>query len=207
MKFLYLILLFSPIIISHQKTTITVLYESLCPDSEDTIFRLYTSYEDSDKDNIQLEFVPYGKANHTLESGRWQFTCQHFREECDLNKYHACGLKYINGQNDQLNFVRCMMTNVLGTIDENTVKECSHKVKTSFDKIQQCFNSDEGTALMVTYGNHTNRYKPLDNVPTILYNNTFHEGLQENARDDPIATINHIKNTKKPIKDVNKGFQ
>ncbi|KRT84409.1 hypothetical protein AMK59_2817 [Oryctes borbonicus] len=126
MTILYLLLLLSVVVISHQKTTITILYESLCPDSEDTIVKLYRSYEDSHKDKVHLEFVPYGKASHTLENGQWRFTCQHFAEECQLNKYHACGLKHTSSQTDRLNFVRCMMTNVLGTIDESTVKKVSN---------------------------------------------------------------------------------
>lgn len=71
--------------------------------------------------------------------------------------------------------------------------QCALNNGISFEEVEQCFEKEEGTILMVSHGNTTNRYKPLTTVPTILYNNTFHRTLQKSARDNPIGSIAQIK--------------
>lgn len=40
----------------------------------------------------------------------WKFSCQHGNNECELNKYHACGIKHAETEAAQIKLVNCLMT-------------------------------------------------------------------------------------------------
>ena len=40
------------------------------------------------------------------------FVCQHLRLECEGNKFHACGVKHIENQQQLLKFVSCLFKNM-----------------------------------------------------------------------------------------------
>lgn len=72
------------------KIIVSVYYEALCPDSRRFfVDQLLPAYE-LIPDSIELDLVPYGKANTKQTDGRINFSCQHGPTECLANKIHAC---------------------------------------------------------------------------------------------------------------------
>lgn len=62
----------------------TILYESLCPDSQDFIEQLGRQYSDI-KDKVVLQFVPFGKAYVSMI-----FTAIDFKPGVTLNQDLIC---------------------------------------------------------------------------------------------------------------------
>lgn len=164
---------------------VSIYYESLCPDSINFITnQLYPSY-DNFKDRIQLDFVPYGKASQTkLESGGWSFRCQHGSDECRGNKYQACALNQRKGQDTDAKFVNCVMS-LADPSDPEGIQNCAVKDGYDWNKITTCYKYDEGSDILAAYGDRTHSLSPpLKFIPTIILNDVFDQGIQDQLLRD-----------------------
>lgn len=129
----------------------TILYESLCPDSNEFFENQLLPNYNGLKDYIQLTFVPFGKAayvryapiivhtniaysliyNPKMQRRRGvdEFTCQHGPRECYFNMVQSCALHALRDKPDaQMVYTGCMMTeplykySALPTVSEQIVR-------------------------------------------------------------------------------------
>lgn len=101
------------------KLPVKFYYEALCPDSRKMLADLGREYQ-TFKNYIQLDFVPFGRAQ-SLDAQGNEFKCHHGPKECVGNRIHSCGVKYLTSQGAQQQFVVCQMR----TEADQTGKEVS----------------------------------------------------------------------------------
>lgn len=170
----HLCLLVLCLVVVLEAVHVTVYYESLCSDSVNFITRqLFPNYEFF-KDHLTIDFVPYGKASHIFNktTSKYTFNCQHGREECKGNKFQACGLAQIDGQEKQLEFVTCVMS-AENPSNPYFIELCAKKYQLDFTKITTCVVSRDGDKLLAAHGDKTWNLEPnLYFVPTVVFNNS-----------------------------------
>ncbi|KAK9717461.1 Gamma interferon inducible lysosomal thiol reductase (GILT) [Popillia japonica] len=177
--------------LSEQKIRITILYESLCPDSSKFINEQLAPCYDSIKDNVDIEFVPYGKATHKNTTAGFKFECQHGPRECELNIHHACGIKYASSDSQKVKFVNCMMREATENNGNNAVTTCTKQTGISFDNVSRCYSGKEGQTLHAGHGDRTETFAPSF-IPTILFNNTFDQYNQDRALNNLCSLVNEL---------------
>ncbi|XP_022901173.1 GILT-like protein 1 [Onthophagus taurus] len=152
--------------------TVSVFYEALCSDSKNFIVnQLKHVYEDLRK-NINLDLVPYGKAQTIEEDGQISFICQHGKTECIGNKIHACVLHLILDQGDQLKYVACMISD--NVVPFMALEKCGKEVGIDYNPMIECANGNLGSQLLKTYGERTHAVKPkIDFIPTVQFNGSL----------------------------------
>lgn len=163
---------------------VSVYYESLCSDSVAFIDnQLVPTYKKLNK-AINIDFVPYGKANQTQHKGHWVFTCQHGPEECKGNRLHACLVDslYPRRSKKLVNVIGCLM----GNNDHfKALPQCAKKVKLNPDKFIKCAKNKKGEKLLAAFGDRTHNFTPLINyVPTIVFNDVYNEEESRTAEKD-----------------------
>ncbi|XP_074038747.1 gamma-interferon-inducible lysosomal thiol reductase-like protein [Leptinotarsa decemlineata] len=177
------VLAFSVLCISQNyasTVTISVYYESLCPDSVKFFKEQLGITHDSFEGKVEVDLIPFGNANFTKEDGNYTFTCQHGELECHGNKVHSCALKLGTGSNGT-QFVMCAM-NSSDASDDKNLKKCASEHNIEWESIQECVNSEEGDEWLAEYGNRTYSVKPkISFIPTIIFNNIYKEPLQNIA--------------------------
>merc|ERR1712121_456529 len=91
------------------KIIVDFYYEVLCPDSRSFfLYQLYPAWQ-SMKDILIVNFIPYGKAFTYTGRNKFQFSCQHGPAECEGNIYHACGAAHIDGDDERMEYIKCMI--------------------------------------------------------------------------------------------------
>jgi len=168
--------LVAPAAIIQAKLKVSVFYETLCPDSIRFITtKLYPAYQESFKEYLDLEFVPYGKADIIGNpDGTFSFDCQHGDEECYGNKVHACAIAQLEEEVADA-FVNCSMSSV-NPRPPRAGQLCSDLLNVSYAPIEACAESATGTLLLVENGIRTLTLKPtLYYVPWMMYDDVFYE--------------------------------
>lgn len=156
--------------------TLSVYYETLCPDSirfiTTQLFPTFVNFGGFDNEYFNIDFVPYGKANTTEgPNGTYSFVCQHGNAECEGNKMHACALKYLPAAS-AASFINCSMS---ASIPPAAGPYCAEKLGLDYTRVESCIVED-GPALLAANGNRTHSLDPaLYYVPWILYNGVFSE--------------------------------
>lgn len=163
-----------------EKIPFDVFIESKCPFSKDFVLNgLSPENYWKVRDDIILEFYLCGKSSHRPGPDGEVFECQHGEPECDDNKKITCGCHYLKEDQDtSWEFVRCSMKM------EETVEDCAEHFGIDRSKIQECFEGDLGTDLMVKT---CDKSRPIitarngtDIVPDIVLNREYVEN--ENAQ-------------------------
>jgi len=178
-----LICLFSGAL-AQEKLTVSVFYETLCPDSIRFITtQLYPTFKrlgGIGNSYFNIDFVPYGKATTRDNNGNYTFQCQHGPRECEGNKVHACALKYLP-EESQAAFINCSMSS---STPPEAGPSCASQLGLNFTRVEQCINED-GPGLLAANGNRTHNLNPeLYYVPWILYNGQFNvSDLDESQKD------------------------
>ncbi|KAF2896572.1 hypothetical protein ILUMI_09622 [Ignelater luminosus] len=199
-----------------EKVSVTVYYESLCPDSKKFFTsQLYPALINTNiSERVNLTLVPYGLSQQVQVDGQWQFTCHHGAYECVGNKIQACAIKKIEeasptpaGQGFNpitVAFINCLMDKV-----ENVTKpgqdpeyvfpitNCSeiNKVRNSAI-IENCRNHIDGSNYLAELGVLTQKLQPpLKSVPTIVFNNAYKK------EDSTLAQKNFVEALCQYIKD------
>lgn len=90
-----------------EKLPVKIYYEGLCPDSRTLLSDLGREYYVFRK-YITLDFIPFGRAK-SLDANGNAFECHHGQKECDANRIHSCGIKYLTSQDAKQQFVVCQM--------------------------------------------------------------------------------------------------
>ncbi|XP_053699182.1 GILT-like protein 1 [Sabethes cyaneus] len=177
---------------AQSKVPVNIYYEALCPDSAAFINKQLYPAAKQFKDNMDLKFIPFGKASYRTQGSETLFECHHGPNECYANKVHACALYHIQGNSYQpnntrevliLEYVNCLMERAQFKAGEFPGKECAemHEIH-NWETIEQCANSTEGSSLLKNYGDETAKLQqPLKSVPTIAFKQTFDADNQQLA--------------------------
>ncbi|KAJ6635328.1 GILT-like protein 1, partial [Pseudolycoriella hygida] len=157
-----------------------VYYNSLCSDTSRFIHdQLVPAYEHL-RDYIDLHFIPFGKSFH-VDHGDY-FLCQFGPDECYGNFLQLCGLNQIcRNEQAQVDFVACEMQ--LPFNRNVTRPQCSEASGIDWDEVTHCIEHGFAHQLKLDAGRQTHRIaRPYPNfVPTIVYNGTFDQQLQNRS--------------------------
>ncbi|XP_067616908.1 GILT-like protein 1 [Eurosta solidaginis] len=176
------------------KVPMTIYYESLCPDSAKFITeQIYPPVKGELRDYVDITWIPFGRSHFTTQGADVLFECHHGPNECYGNKVHACAIEHIQANSYQieftresltLDFINCMMK-AGKNFDDNVYPgaRCARDNHIStWENIQQCANSTEGSFLLKRHGEATNQFQnPLKSVPTIVFKQQFDAKENENA--------------------------
>ncbi|XP_018322360.1 GILT-like protein 1 isoform X2 [Agrilus planipennis] len=161
------------------KLNVDILYEALCPDSLRFVRnQLHPSWKELEP-YINIHFVPFGKSQ-SINDGE-SFQCQHGPGECNRNKIMSCALQGIPDQSTQVEYVKCAMVSFFQENDPlGFAERCATEAGLQWSEIMTCYNSNIGTMLQLQAERETQAIKPKF-VPTILYNKTFDQVLQNDS--------------------------
>jgi len=152
-----------------QQVTVSVFYETKCPDSIKFITQqLVPAWKmvggGAGNSLFVIDYVPYGKATEEKDAdGVVTTKCHHGEEECNLNKIHACALRKLP-KPEITPFINCslLMPNI---------GDCTEASKLA--RIERCV-TEEGKELTAEHGNRTKQLNPpLTWVPWILFDGKF----------------------------------
>jgi interferon gamma-inducible protein 30 len=148
-----------------EKILVTVYYEALCPDSRYFITKQVVPTFNSIKDYIELQLIPYGKAETKVTKNDYIFECQHGEIECEANIVHACSISKIQDTRRQLDVIACMIKNNMHPM--SILKSCTNQMD-EYKAIENCAQSIEGRRLLMKYGQLTKALKPMISfIPTV----------------------------------------
>ncbi|XP_026475390.1 GILT-like protein 1, partial [Ctenocephalides felis] len=181
---------------------VDVYYESLCPDSKKFInTQLYPSLQNSLKNSVRLNLIPYGKSTHQTRGSDVEFECHHGPNECYGNKVHACALNHIQVDSFQqrhtresliLTYINCLMENSnLNPSNLFPTQMCAQKHQVQqYEAIVNCANGTEGSSLLASFGEKTHKLSPpLTSVPTIVFNSQYDRNLQSLAESNFVMAV------------------
>ncbi|XP_054746931.1 GILT-like protein F37H8.5 [Anastrepha obliqua] len=163
------------------KLNVTILYESLCPDSVNFMIKQLAPAYEKLKGNLNVNLVPFGKSRSV--NGGSQFYCQHGPPECSGNLLQSCVLNQESTQDQRVRFAICQMR----SRDKQSVEECTDLVGLSSD-ISDCVDTNLGKQLQLLAEQVTNQYS-LKFVPTIIYDGVFNQLLQDASFFDFHSTV------------------
>lgn len=163
---------------------VSVYYESLCPDSVAFIDdQLVPTFRKLSK-AIDIDLVPYGKANQSQHKDHWAFTCQHGVDECKGNKLHACLVNslYPKRSNKLVRVIGCLM----GNPDHlKAFPQCAKKENLNPLKFLRCAKSKKGEKLLAAFGDRTHNFTPkITYIPTIVFNDEYDKQKSKDAEAD-----------------------
>ncbi|XP_017057432.1 gamma-interferon-inducible lysosomal thiol reductase [Drosophila ficusphila] len=165
------------------KLHVTLLYESLCPDSRKFMYQLGPVYEEF-QDYIDILLVPFGKS--LSEQNGAIFLCQHGPAECKGNRLQSCVINSTGNQAAQVKFVVCQML----APDASRIDKCAREAGLLTD-VDQCVSSETGTKLQLQAELVTKQYSPSF-IPTIVYNGVFDQQLQDHSLHDFRGTVCYL---------------
>ncbi|KAK9500687.1 hypothetical protein O3M35_001908 [Rhynocoris fuscipes] len=153
---------------------------------------------------MNLNLVPFGKANYTHAGENYTFNCHHGEKECMGNKVHACALKKIMDMDMQVKFINCVMTmNAEKKPEEYPTKMCANDVKLAADvtsQLESCATSNEGDALLAEFGDMTMKFQnPLKSVPSVTFTNEPNKDNAEATSNFRMALCSQIMDPKPAI--------
>merc|ERR1712154_120786 len=171
---------------------LSVYYESLCGDSIRFITtQLFPAWQHfADDQTLQLDLVPFGKADFAANGPSWDFECQHGPEECRGNKVQACILDKVKDPQEYVPLITCLMDS---QFPPDAAGECIADLGTdsiTVKEVEDCVESDAGSALLYINGLRTKSLEPsLTFVPWLLYNDVYTDGSQAGGLDNLIKEI------------------
>ncbi|XP_037773983.1 gamma-interferon-inducible lysosomal thiol reductase-like [Penaeus monodon] len=161
--------------------TVSVYYESLCPDSRRfVVTQLYPVWQDL-KEIMLLDVNSYGKSKDSPAGDGYTFECQHGPDECEGNMMLTCAKKH-SSEEQYMSFANCTMEELVGIA---AGPRCAEVSGVNYTRVEDCFNSVEGQLLQHEVGvKQAELDPPLYYVPWILINEVFTEEQLNAAQED-----------------------
>ncbi|KAJ1523338.1 hypothetical protein ONE63_001208 [Megalurothrips usitatus] len=158
--------------------TVTVMYESLCPDSIRFVKdQVGPTFEALGSERIVVELIPYGKASTTPTDTGYSFRCQHGPSECKGNKLQACGLARLLGDNGkQVQYARCLLSQ---TNPAAFSEKCVYEAGLEADDVRACVAGREGQVLLAGMGERTS--EDIAFVPKVMFDGKYTQDDQNQA--------------------------
>ncbi|KAL1492142.1 hypothetical protein ABEB36_012630 [Hypothenemus hampei] len=155
---------------------VDVYYETLCPDSMYFITRQYYPAFATLRKYLDVDLIPYGRANETVVNGTKSFTCQHGPDECYGNKVHACVLN-MTTIDVSSEFIYCSEVSDVPASDV-TLTNCANLTDISWADIQDCVTNGKADELLSINGKKTDSVEtPF--IPTVILNGEFSQTLED----------------------------
>ncbi|XP_015826334.3 gamma-interferon-inducible lysosomal thiol reductase [Nothobranchius furzeri] len=161
------------------QVSVTLYYESLCPDSRHFIthqlFPTWTMLQDI----MSLTLVPYGNAKEMFPANS-PFACQHGAPECRGNMIEACIIS-LTGNSLAVQIIYCMesSTDVLGAA-ESCLQLYAPSV--SWSSVDSCVSGDLGHRLMHDYTVMTRALNPVhSHVPWVTFDGEHTDEMEDKA--------------------------
>lgn len=154
-----------------QRVIVSVYYEALCHDSVNFVTTQLVPAYNKLEDYIELELIPYGKAETAETNDGYTFRCHHGEAECAANIIHACVISKVRGSKRSLEVIDCMINS---HIDPVLIFEQCAKDLEEFKKILSCSQSAEGRELLAMHGKVTDSLRPkISWVPTVTLDHSL----------------------------------
>ncbi|KAK9001050.1 hypothetical protein V6N11_082842 [Hibiscus sabdariffa] len=161
--------------LDHDKVTLSLYYETLCPYCASFISNDLVKVFQTDLYTIvNLRLVPWGNARIVGDT----IQCQHGEDECYLNAIDSCVIHLWPDVKTHFDFIRCTEEKrlVLKEGPENRKeamwRNCSDQLGLRADKINKCYSTGIGIKLLLQHGNETANLKPPHGyVPWVVVNN------------------------------------
>ncbi|XP_055387013.1 GILT-like protein 1 isoform X2 [Condylostylus longicornis] len=178
--FNFFLLIFSSVL------NITVLYETLCGDSRAFFRNQLPDAYPALKNYIDIQFVPFGKANSFHNGVDYQFACHFGPVECYGNKLQSCMINTFDRNADiHYEFTKCYMTSKSPRSEgeaHDLAYECARAIGLPKERMDSCMNSREGILLQLRDEQATKSLQnPLQFVPTIVYDGVYDKALQDQS--------------------------
>ncbi|KAG4974684.1 hypothetical protein AAZX31_11G190700 [Glycine max] len=142
---------------SHDKVSLELYYESLCPYSANFIVNHLPKIFTPDLAPIvHLKLVPWGNAKLRANA---TFDCQHGPYECLLNTVEACAIHIWPQLSKHFPFIYCVEDLVFQSKREEW-ESCFEKLDLDSEPINQCYNSEHGKQLELQYAAETSALEP-----------------------------------------------
>jgi len=176
--------------VENVEASMTIYYETLCPDSLRFIaLQVSKAYSQFTRD-LHVTFKPFGIASFSDEAGSWVFDCQHGPQECYGNMMHACLTNMVSEEEGLTPLIICVIT--YGSTDILAVDTCLSSSTTSDVtslQVEECM-MNEGATLLHDIGVETKDLDPpLYGVPWTLFNGEFNEEDFLNSDSDLIGVL------------------
>nr|CAD7453678.1 unnamed protein product [Timema tahoe] len=183
---------------------VTVLYETLCPDSVAFITeQLYPAVQQYSTADVIVDFVPFGKGDYTVHpDGSITFTCQHGPEECQGNKVHACAVYHLYYDHVlRLDFVQCAMKEVRPDL---AGPECAKQLGLNYRPIEECVSGQLGTDILAFFGDRTRSLESqLTFIPSVIIDGVFDPDVQQESLRNFRLVLDHRVRAKRGSPDFN----
>ncbi|KAL5077116.1 hypothetical protein RYX36_016100 [Vicia faba] len=142
---------------SHNKVSLELYYESLCPYSADFIVSYLPQVFEHDLLSIvDLKLVPWGNAKL---KGNKTFDCQHGKYECLLNTVEACAIDIWPKLDKHFSFIYCIEDLALQG-KRKEWESCYEKLGLDSTLVNDCYRSERGKELDLKLANETNALQP-----------------------------------------------
>lgn len=167
------------------KLIIDVYIESECPYSKKFVQEQVKPDYEQIKDDVSLQFIPFGKSHSVRNDSSISFVCQHGSFECESNLFQSCGLSLIGSDMDrQTNFIICAMDYKVSRV------KCAGDAGLQMKEVTECMESGVGTHLQLDAEKLT---APIigqsTHVPTIVFNGEFNSADDDEANTDFLSAV------------------
>nr|AFK37977.1 unknown [Medicago truncatula] len=142
---------------SHNKVSLELYYESLCPYCANFIVNYLPQIFQHDLTSIvDLKLVPWGNAKLR---GNSTIVCQHGPDECLLDRVEACAIDIWPQLSEHFPFIHCVEDfSYQGKHSE--WESCYEKLGLDSSLVDHCYHSEHGKELDLKYAAQTNALQP-----------------------------------------------
>lgn len=174
---------------------LTIFYQSRCNDSalffEEQLKPTFAELS-SRGIGVNLELIPYGRANLSNIEGNYIISCEHGEEECEGNKFHACVANRTLGNDGlMLDITACMLDRFYMDSPREHVSYCCEMIgePCKYEVLRMCASSSVGTQLLFNNGLLTAKWNPFF-MPTILLNgDAGDDEFQKKLKTNLLGTV------------------
>ncbi|CAB3989274.1 Hypothetical predicted protein [Paramuricea clavata] len=171
-----------------QLVNFTLYLESLCPDCKNFINQQLWPAFKAVGTIMNLALVPYGNAREQQYGDRWQFECQHGKEECYGNLIETCAIYYHPNATAYFPFIYCIESST--SLPRNIASECASKFGFDYSQIQSCVEGPLGNKLEHEMALKTDALQPPHQyVPWVTLNGVHTQQIQNEAQNDLVKLI------------------
>jgi len=177
---------------------VELFYESLCPGCRHFILtQLWPTYQAlKDTDILDIKLYPYGNARERKNGEKWEFTCQHGPEECQVNLIETCALHQMSHPDQFMEYIHCIESDP----SMANARQCADKLKIEFDPISSCYNGSQGNHLQHEVAEATDALNPPHKyVPWVLGNGVHNNEVEEAMLSDLLGWVCESYKGSKPV--------
>lgn len=167
---------------------VELYYESLCPGCRAFMMgQLWPTFQALQNSEIMdIKLYPYGNAYEKNVDGKWVFTCQHGKVECEVNLIEACALHMLSHPMQFMPLIHCIESNP----SLANAKKCADQLKIEWDSIENCYNGTQGNHLQHEIAEKTDALNPPHKyVPWLVGNGKHTEDLQDQMMDNLLKWV------------------